>query len=90
MGRASLWESPGQTVPARLIEYHMWHPPADSVAQCGEDSEKGQWPLPVFVSGRNLFPSFCLDARNFSSSLYATGAFQATTPVLELRVSKSE
>ena len=31
-----------------------------------------------------------LDARYFSSSLYAIGAFQAATPVLELRGSESE
>ena len=30
------------------------------------------------------------DARNLSSSLYATGAFQAATPILELSGSKSE
>ena len=34
--------------------------------------------------------SACLDARNFSFSLYTTGAFQAATPVLELRGSESE
>ena len=31
-----------------------------------------------------------LDARHFSFSLYTTGAFQAATPVLELRGSESE
>ena len=31
-----------------------------------------------------------LDARHFNLSPYATGAFQAATPVLELRGSKSE
>ena len=31
-----------------------------------------------------------LDARHFSFSLYATGAFQAATPVVELREGESE
>ena len=31
-----------------------------------------------------------LDARYFSSSLYVIGAFQAATPLLELRGSESE
>ena len=35
-------------------------------------------------------PTSCLDARHFHSSLYATGAFQAATLVLELRGNKSE
>ena len=30
-------------------------------------------------------PSYCFDARHLTSSLYATGAFQASTPVLKLR-----
>ena len=34
--------------------------------------------------------SACLDARYFNLSLYTTGAFQAATPVLELRGSESE
>ena len=51
----------------------------------GEGSEKGQWPLPTFLSWRKLSPSSCLDARHFSSSLYATGTFQAPTLALELR-----
>ena len=48
-------------------------------------SEKGQWPLPTFLSGRKLSPISHLDARHFSSSLCATGAFQAAILVLELR-----
>ena len=52
-------------------------------------SEKGQWPLPTFLSGRKLSPISHLDARHFSSSLYAT-AFQAATLVLEIRGSVSE
>ena len=56
----------------------------------GEGSEKEQWPLPTFLSGIKLSPSSCLDARHFMSSLYATDAFQAATPVLELRGRESE
>ena len=69
-----------------------WYPPAGSVAVWGrgDGSEKEQWPLPTFMSGRKLSPSSCPDARHFSSSLYDTGAFQAATLVLELRGSKSE
>ena len=44
----------------------------------------------AFLSGRKLSPSSCLDARHFSSSPYATGAFQVATPVLELRGTASE
>ena len=80
----------GQTVLAKLKESQIWHLPADSVALYGEGSEKGQWPLPAFLSGRKLSPSSCPDARHFSSSLYATGVFQAATTVLELRKSKSK
>ena len=39
---------------------------------CGlweEGSEKGQWPLPAFMSERKLSPSSCLDARHLSSFL---------------------
>ena len=42
-------------------------------------------PLPTFLA---VVPQSCLVARHFSSSLYATGAFQAAT--LELRGSESE
>ena len=56
----------------------------------GEGSEKGKWPVPTFLSDRKLSFSFHLDARHFISSLYATGAFQAATLVLELRESESE
>ena len=63
---------------------------SNSVALWEEGTEKRQWPLPTFLSGRKLSPSSCLDARYFSSSLCATGAFQAATPVLELRGSESE
>ena len=64
---------------ARLMESQIWHAPASSVALLGKGSEKGQWPLPTLLSGRKLSSSSCVDARHFSSSLYATGAFQAAT-----------
>ena len=50
----------------------------------GKGSEKEQWPLPALLSGRKLTPSSHPDARNFSSSLHAAGAFQAATLLLEL------
>ena len=64
-----------QTVLARLMESQIWHQLAVSV---GGRFRKG------------TMASAHLDARHFSSSLYATGAFQATTSVLELRGSNSE
>ena len=79
-----------QTVLARLKETQIWHLPASSVALLGEGSEKGQWPLPTFLSGRKLSPSSHLDARHFTFFFYATGAFQAAVPVLEVRQSESE
>ena len=64
--------------------------PAGTVSLWGEGSEKGQWPLLTFLSGRKLSPSSCLEGRHFSSYLYATGAFQAATSmVLKLRGSAS-
>ena len=39
---------------------------------------------------KHTMASVHLDTRHFSSSLYATGAFQAATPVPELRMSESE
>ena len=44
----------------------------------GEGSEKGQWPLPAFLSRRKLSSCSSLDARHFS-------AFQSATPVMEFR-----
>ena len=66
------------------MESQIWHLLSGSVALWEEGSEKGQWPLPAFLSGRKLSPSSRLHARHFSSSLYAPGAFEAATPVLEL------
>ena len=39
---------------------------------------------------KGTMASAYLDVRPFSSSLYATGVFQAATPVLELRESEFE
>ena len=79
-----------QTVLFRLMESPLWYLPAGSIACWKEGSEKEQWPLPAILSERKLFPSPHLGARHFSSSLYATGAFQAATLVLEPRGSESE
>ena len=80
----------GRAVLAELMESQIWYLPAGSETLWGEGSEKGRLPLPAFLSGTNLFSSSQLDARHFSSSLCATGAFQAATLVLELRRSESE
>ena len=79
-----------QRVLARLMETQIWHPPTVSVILSGEGSEKGQWSLPALLSGRKLSSSCRLDARHFTSTLYASGAFQAATHVLELRKNESE
>ena len=65
----------GQTVLARLMESQVWHQLTGSV---GVGFSKG------------TMASAHPDARHFSSSLYATHAFQAATLVLELRESESE
>ena len=65
----------GQTVLDRLTESQIWHQLAGSVG--------GKF-------RKETMDSVCLDARYFSFSLYTTGAFQAATPVLELRESESE
>ena len=46
--------------------------------------------LPTSLSGKKLSPTSHPDVRNFSSSLYATGASPAATPVLKLRGSESK
>ena len=65
----------GQIVFARLMESQIWHQLASSV-------------MGRFRKGR--VTSDHLDARHFSSSLYATSSFQAATMLLELRESESE
>ena len=66
------------------MECQIWYQPASSDVLWREGSE-GQWPLPTFLSGKKLCLSSHLCARYFNSSLYATSAFQATTPVLDFR-----
>ena len=56
----------------------------------GGKFRKGTVASAPFLSGKKLSSSPRLDAIHFSFSLYATGAFQAATPVLELRGSESE
>ena len=60
---------------ARLMESQIRHQPAGSV---GGGFSKG------------MIASAHLDSRHICSSLYATGAFQPATPVLELRGSESK
>ena len=79
-----------QTVLARLMKSQIWQWLSSSYAVWGVGSEKGQWLLPAFLTERKLSSSSHLDTRHFSSSLYISGAFQATTLVLELRQSESE
>ena len=71
-----LWFSKvGHTVLAMLMESQIWH---QSIGSVGRWLNKGTMAL----AG--------LDARHFSFSLHTTGAFQAATPLLELRGNKSE
>ena len=63
-----------QKMLTRLMESQIWHQLVNSV---GEGLRKG------------TMASAHLDARHFSSSLYATGAFQAAPLVLELRGSET-
>ena len=64
----------GQTAFARLMESQIWHQLAGCVG--------GGF-------GKRTMASAHLDARDFSFSQYATGAFQAATLVLEVRQSES-
>ena len=65
----------GQTVLVRLMESQIWYHLDSS-----------------FGGGfrKRTVASDHLDARHFSSSLYVTGAFQASAQVMELRGSESE
>ena len=63
----------------------MWLLPASSVVLWGEGTEKEQWSPPTILSGRKQSLRSHPEARYFSSSPYATGAFQAASLVLELR-----
>ena len=64
----------GQTVLARLMKSQIWCELPDSL--------QGGFRKGTMASAR-------LDARHFSFSQYTTGAFQAATPVLELRGNES-
>ena len=64
-----------QRLLARLMESQIWHQLAGSV---GRRFRKGTMDFAYF------------DDRHFSFSLYATGAFQATNLVVELRWSEYE
>ena len=76
LGLEPLWISKvGHTVLARLMESQIWHQLACSV---------------VGGLSQGTMAYAHLGARHFSLSLYATGALQAATPVLELRRSESE
>ena len=57
------------------MESQIWCLPC-SVALLGVGSEEDQWPLSAVLSQRKLAPNSCPDARRFSSSPYATGAFK--------------
>ena len=63
-----------RAVLARLMESQIWHQLAGSMRQRFRKA---------------TMASAHLDARHFSSSLYATVAFQAAAPLLELRGSES-
>ena len=58
-----------------------------NAALCWGGLRKGMMATAV-LSGRKLSPSSCPDARNFSSSPYATGALQGAALVLEPRGSE--
>ena len=65
------------------MKSQIWYLPAGFVALCGEGSEKEEWLLPALLSRRKLSPSSCPDDRQFSSSLYVSGAFQSAAPMPE-------
>ena len=72
----SLWNLQGQANSfSQLMESQTWHSLTGS--------EWGEFRKETMASAH-------LDARHLSSSLHTTGAFQAATPVLELRGSESE
>ena len=50
----------GQTVLARLMESHMWHQFATSVALWGEGLEKGQWLVLTLIPDTSVSPSMPL------------------------------
>ena len=50
----------GQTVLDRLLESHIWHLPASSVARWWNGSKKWQWPLTAFLSVESCPPDCAL------------------------------
>ena len=68
----------GQTVLSRLMEFQIWHQHVGYVPLWVEGLENVQWPL-----------LFLMPDTSISPSKYATCAFQAATPLLELRRSLS-
>ena len=76
----------GQTVLARLMETQLWYLPAGS----GKRAHQRNNDLCKHFSLEESCPfSPHLDTRQFSSSLYVSGAFPAAAPALELRASES-
>ena len=73
---------------ARLMESQKWHPIFWLCGSVGGRLRKGTMASAAFLSERKLSPRSRLDAIHFSFALYATDAFQAATPVLELRGSE--
>ena len=73
----------GQTVLTRLMESRCGTS-LPALWLCGRRIQRRDNGL-CLPFERKLSPSSRLDARHFSSSPYATGAFQAAAPVLELR-----
>ena len=64
---------------------------SDSINQVDGVSDMGLgYPLCGGGFSKGTMASACLDARHFSFSLYASGAFQSATLVLELRGNESE
>ena len=78
----------GQTVLARLMVSDM-APTCWLCGSVGRGLKKGTMASACLSAREKAVPSSYLDARHFSSSLYATGAFQVATLMLELRGSTS-
>ena len=64
-----------QKVLARLMESQIWHLPAGSVAFLGRGLRRGTMASAHVSVWEKAVPQLLPDARHFSSSLYATGAF---------------
>ena len=79
----------GPIVLARVMESQVWHLPACSVTVGGGLRKTTMASIHLSV-WKKAVSQPCLDTRHFGSSLYATGAFQASALVLELRGCESE